>query len=204
MKLIKAIPIIAFIFGLMVGCGSDKKGDGSSPNTPCSGSTCQNGDNPGTPAHDASKATNWDGTLWVTHKGAYDDMLKDFGICEPEYPGQFWSFHLGASECEYWVNSARIQISTQFGSVPTSAQVKILAINHSFNLTRWLPALSGSFDPINNNTGMEFRTSGPGYTFSYNEVIKIVSDKPDFSRNRLRLRFYYGGKEIGYFDMDRL
>lgn len=149
----------------------------------------------------------WTGRMNITNNGLYRDFLEEYArVCNPIVIGWNW----GSSNCKSWDSYGYLYLETQGPKPPVYGAATIVAYSdYSYGGGGVPISVNGSFDPINTNTGFELRTTGMGWTPSYNDVISVIADngqglKADGTINdRVRVRLLYKGGEFATSEVSR-
>ncbi|MCB0365236.1 MAG: hypothetical protein H6624_19240 [Bdellovibrionaceae bacterium] len=149
----------------------------------------------------------WTGRMVITNSGLYRDFLEEYGrVCNPIVIGWNW----GSANCKSWDSYGYLYIEAQGNKPPVYGAATIVAYSDYSYYYGGVPiSVTGNFQPINNNSGFELRTTGMGFTPSYNDVISVIAEdngslnSDGTFASRIRVRLKYKGGEFGYSEVSQ-
>jgi hypothetical protein len=124
-----------------------------------------------------SGGLTWAGQMQVTNPTLYQQFLQGYGlICNQEASTWLGDPNWGLESCSSYGNIATLILSISSSLVPASGFVSITAQANEglYGYASTPVTISGTFNPINNNSGFELQTIGYYGTESYNATLQVV------------------------------
>lgn len=232
MKALLIVQFILFVTASLIGCGSKKSGDGSTPGAqycpshqiyhPSYGCInrghCPQGQGliPGTneciTANDGYHPGLYGNRVWaqaltVTSNNTYKKFLKDNWVCDV-YNVFGYNTSWGTQNCSNWDKYAGVYLEVSSTSLPTQGVLTIVAYAHQWGgVSSGVPvSLTGTLHKIQTDgvDGFEFRTTGNAFTPGYNAWFSARAEKDLLTADTIRLKLTYDNKQFGTANVYRV